>query len=433
MTDENVEALYDTYLDACYSGGAEEPEAFFARHPGLDTTGRERIRALHRVVTEVSGNELPFEKLGGYKLLRRLGGGGMGTVYLAEQVALRRFVALKVIRPELQASATALKRFEREALAIAKLRHPNAVTIHELGVDGDVRYLAMELVPGRSLREVVLVEKPHLSRVLGWIRQVALALHAAHEQGIVHRDVKPGNILITPEDRAVLHDFGLAHLTEVEATTLTRSFAGSPSYAAPEQLTGAPLDGRTDIYALGVTLYESITGKLPSDASTMEGIFRKVLTEEPAPPQRFNPEIGRAVEIVTLKAMEKRPQDRYASAAEFADDLRALLFSAAGRVTGCSVDELVEEAFVEGDTGGVVPVLESQGRIETSALDTSGGGEAVAARRLVAEDGEQEVLMGDLLLAGEEETLGQGVKDRGESKSPQDGLEVGREDFGRGH
>jgi formylglycine-generating enzyme required for sulfatase activity len=324
MSDEG-EALYDTYLDACYSGDAEDPEAFFARHPGLDTTGRERIKALHRVVTEASEHELPFETLGGYRLLRRLGGGGMGTVYLAEQASLRRFVALKVIRPELQASPTALKRFEREALAIAKLRHPNAVTIHELGAEGDVRYLAMELVPGRPLREVVTVEKPHLTRVLSWIRQVALALQAAHEQGIVHRDVKPGNILITPEDRAVLLDFGLAHLTEVEATTLTRSFAGSPSYAAPEQLTGATLDGRTDTYALGVTLYESITGKLPFDASTMEGIFRKVLTEEPTPPHRFNSEIGRAVEIVTLKAMEKRPQDRYATAADFAADLQALL------------------------------------------------------------------------------------------------------------
>ncbi len=105
MSDENVEVLYDTYLDACYSGEAEDPEAFFVRHPGLDTTGRERIKALHRVVTESSEDEIPFKKLGGYKLLRRLGGGGMGTVYLAEQVALRRFVALKVIRPELQASA----------------------------------------------------------------------------------------------------------------------------------------------------------------------------------------------------------------------------------------------------------------------------------------------------------------------------------------
>ena len=325
MRDENVEALYDTYLDACYSGEAEDPEVFFERHPGLDTTGRERIKALHRVVTEASEDKIPFEKLGGYRLLRRLGGGGMGTVYLAEQVALRRFVALKVIRPELQASPTALKRFEREALAIAKLRHRNAVAIHELGEDKGIRFLAMELVPGRPLREVVSVEKPHVTRVLSWIRQVALALHAAHEQGIVHRDVKPGNILVTPEDRAVLLDFGLAHLTEVEATTLTRSFAGSPSYAAPEQLTGATLDGRTDTYALGVTLYESITGKLPFDASTMEGIFRKVLTEEPTPPHRFNSEIGRAVEIVTLKAMEKRPQDRYATAADFAADLQALL------------------------------------------------------------------------------------------------------------
>jgi len=324
-TPPDVEHFYDRYLDACHGGEAEDPDAFFARHPGIDTEERGQIRALHRVLREAAGDELPFDRLGDYRLLKRLGGGGMGTVYVAEQVALRRIVALKVIRPELQASDTAMRRFEREALAIARLRHPNVVTVHELGAAGDVRYLAMELVPGRPLRDVIAGERPAVPRILSWIRQVARALHAAHEQGVVHRDVKPSNILITPEDRAVLLDFGMAHLTEVGATTLTRSFAGSPSYAAPEQLGLGEVDARTDVYALGVSLYECLTGRLPFEGGTMEGLFRQILTEDPPSPRSLNPAVEPSVEIVTLKAMEKRPQDRYRTAAAFGADLDALL------------------------------------------------------------------------------------------------------------
>ncbi len=329
-TPPDVEPFYDLYLDACRAGGAEDPDAFFARQPGIETGERQQIRALHRVLGEASGDKLPFERLGAYRLLKRLGGGGMGTVYVAEQDAPRRLVALKVIRPELQASETVLKRFEREALAIAKLRHPNVVTVYELGNAHGVRYLAMEFVPGQPLSEIVAAsgaagERPPVPRILGWIRQVAGALDAAHKEGVVHRDVKPANILITPDDRAVLLDFGMAHLTEVEATTLTRSFAGSPSYAAPEQLGLGEVDARTDVYALGVSLYECLTDRLPFAGGTMEALFRQILTKDPPPPRKLNPAVEPAIDVVTLKAMEKRPEDRYQSATELAADLEAVL------------------------------------------------------------------------------------------------------------
>ena len=229
----DAEELYDRYLDACHSGTVEEPDTFFERHPGISTTGRERIRTLHRAIAGGDDGALPFERLGEYRLIRRLGTGGMGTVYLAEQPSLKRLVALKVIRPELQASETAVRRFEREALAIGRLRHPNVVTVLELGEEHDVRFLAMELVAGRPMDDVLADGRPPVPRTLRWIAALASALDAAHAEGIVHRDVKPGNVLVAPDDRPVLLDFGMAHLAEIEATTLTRSFAGSPPYAAP--------------------------------------------------------------------------------------------------------------------------------------------------------------------------------------------------------
>jgi predicted Ser/Thr protein kinase len=322
------EALYDRYLDAWLAGEGEAPDRFLARHPDLGEEWRERIRRLHDVLTEAGDADAgrpPFERLGGYRLLRRIGGGGMGTVFLAEQEGLRRLVALKLIRPELQASKTALQRFEREAKAVARLRHPNVVRVLELGEDQGAHFLAMEYVPGRPLAHLVAEERPHVSRVLRWTEELAHALHDAHAHRIVHRDVKPNNILITPEDRAVLLDFGMAHLRETAATRLTRSFAGSPSYAAPEQLAdGAPVDARTDVYGLGATLYECLTGRPPFDGESVEAILAKVMRDEPVAPRRLDAAIPADVETVTLKALAKRPADRYIDAAAFADDLRAL-------------------------------------------------------------------------------------------------------------
>ncbi|MHC4953327.1 MAG: protein kinase domain-containing protein [Planctomycetota bacterium] len=328
----DAEAIYDRYLDASLTGEPEEPAAFFARYPSIDTHGRERIEALHTVLTGADpegedGTRLPFERVGGYRLLRVIGRGAMGAVYLADQEALGRLVALKLLRPQLSMSRSALERFRREAKIIARLSHPNVVKVHELGEEDGTQFLAMELVPGRSLQSLLIRGRPSLERTLAWVEQCARALQAAHDEGIVHRDVKPGNILVTPDDRAILLDFGMAHLAGADGTRLTQTFAGSPSYAAPEQIDSLrdKVDGRTDIYGLGATLYECLTQKLPFVGGTLEEIFQKILRDEPVAPHRLYADLPRDVETVTLRAMAKRPQDRYQTAREFAEDLRALL------------------------------------------------------------------------------------------------------------
>ena len=326
---QDPQGTYDAYLATCLQGCAEDPDSFLARHPKADTEERELVRALHREYarTPPGANEdaLPFDTLGDYRLLRPLGSGGMGAVYLAEQEALHRQVALKVVHRELGVSDTMLRRFQREALAIARLRHPGIVSVYELGEDQGVQFIAMELVPGKPLDELLRGdEQIPVQRLLQWMAQVGRALAYAHEQGVVHRDVKPGNVLITPDDRAVLLDFGVAYLTGPDATRLTRSFAGSPLYAAPEQISNGAVDVRTDVYLLGVTTYEALTGSLPFHGRAVEAVFRRVLSEDAVPPSRVNALVPRSADVAILKAMEKAPAARYADMASFAADLEAL-------------------------------------------------------------------------------------------------------------
>ena len=197
----------------------------------------------------------------------------------------------------------------------------------DFGQDGDLTYLAMELVPGRSLDEILRDAPPTTEQVVRWGAEVADALAAAHEQGVLHRDVKPGNIRITPDGHARLLDFGLARLADEQAPTLTRTFAGSPAYASPEQIAAPPdqLDGRTDVYSLGITLYECLTGRVPFTADSLERAFHQVLHQEPEPPRRQNPTIPRDLETVVLRAIEKDLERRCPDARHLAQDLRAIL------------------------------------------------------------------------------------------------------------
>jgi len=331
MSGGDDDALYDAYVEACLGGEIEPPEEFFARHPGLGGVARASIEAVFRNVSGGDGAPaLPFEKLGEFRLLEPLDSGGMGNIFLAEQESLARVVALKIVRPELRGTADAEARFQREAQAVAQLRHRNIITVHASGVDRGVRYLAMEMVPGRQLDDLVAAaatgkETLDATRLVGWMAQLARALEYAHRRGIVHRDVKPQNIRITPDDTPLLLDFGIAYDMAGDIATLTKTFAGSPSYAAPEQIRQGPIDGRTDVYALGVTLYQCLTGVVPFSAQTVEGVFHRVLHEDATPPRRLRQTVSRELETVTLKAMEKRPAARYESAAAFADDLEAIL------------------------------------------------------------------------------------------------------------
>ncbi len=275
---------------------------------------------------------LPFDRLGDFRVIRRLGEGGMGVVYLALQESLGRQVALKVIRPERVGSFEVESRFAREAGAVAKLRHPNIITVLESGEDKGVRYFAMELMPGEGLDRVLAEaryrqEKTPTPTILGWIRDTALALECAHQAGIIHRDVKPSNIQITPDGRPLLMDFGVARHVDLASLTLTGEFRGTPYYASPEQVSARSrkIDARSDIYSLGVTLYEAVTGQVPFRGETTSQVFHQILEREPVAPRRLNPAISRDLETVIVTAMEKDPDRRYQRMADFADDIERVL------------------------------------------------------------------------------------------------------------
>jgi len=328
------EEVYDLYLDACARGDADPPDRVFEQHPDLSEASRARIRSLYEALKEREAQPrdgaLPRERIGEFRLLRPIDEGGMGQVFLAEQESLHRKVALKLVHPELRASATAVERFRREALAVARLRHPNIVQVIAAGEEEGERFLVMEYVEGESLgrriaRGAVEDAPPGVTESARWCREIAEALACAHDEGIIHRDVKPGNIHITPSGVAMLLDFGVARADDTFAGDLTTTFAGSPLYAAPEQLAGAAVDARTDIYGLGVTLYQCLTGRVPFAGGSLEQMIQRVAREDPVAPRRLNPQVSRDLEIVLLRALHKDPDRRFATAQEFADDLGRVL------------------------------------------------------------------------------------------------------------
>ncbi|KAA3611815.1 MAG: hypothetical protein DWQ01_06940 [Planctomycetota bacterium] len=331
---ESAGALFEAYLDALERNQAPPPDEFLAAHPKVSPELSKKLEALYSLAQQEhrkasASAEGQGKRLGEFQILRPLGRGGMGDIYLAKQESLDRQVALKQIRQEYLHSPTALARFGREARALARLRHPNIVAVHGFGQDAGVFYLAMEYVEGQDLAEILRQQAdqgtylPPLQAV-GWAMQIAHALDAAHDNGLLHRDVKSGNIRITPEGKAVLVDFGLARSRATEASTLTRHFAGSPAFASPEQIKGHPLDPRTDIYSLGVTLYHALTGQVPFRHDSLEGMFHQILTVPPPPPRSSHAGIPKDLEAVVLKAMEKNPKHRYADAKAFAADLLAI-------------------------------------------------------------------------------------------------------------
>lgn len=335
--DAPEDAAFDAFVEAMARGESPRVDDWVTRFG--DPTGelRRRLEALTWMTSNGSAatpsdDAPPFERLGDFRLIRRIGEGGMGVVWLAQQESLKRPVALKLIRAERTGSADVERRFEREAQSVARLRHPNIVQVHASGEERGVRYLAMEFVDGRALDDVVreaIAEGKRLDvpRVLGWIAPIARALAAAHAEGIVHRDVKPSNIVVRTDDTAMLTDFGLAR--DIDATVATRSagFMGTPSYAAPEQIDAriGPIDARTDVYALGATLYELVTGVVPFSGGTTEQVLHGIVSATLIAPRRRNKALSRDLETVILKAMERDPRRRYADAAAFAADLEALL------------------------------------------------------------------------------------------------------------
>jgi serine/threonine-protein kinase len=272
-----------------------------------------------------------LRRIGSYEILGVLGRGGMGVVYKAHQPSLKRTVALKMIL-DAAAEPTALARFKAEAEAVAQLQHANIVQIYEIGEHEGRPYLSLEYVDGGTLAKRLARMLPMPREAAQLVEMLARAMHAAHQRGIVHRDLKPGNVLLTADGMPKISDFGLAKQTRDQASgespmTRTGDVLGTPSYMAPEQAAGQTrlVGPATDVYALGVILYEMLTGKTPFGADTAVAAIRRLLTEEPVRPSRIQPYVPRDLETICLTCLEKKPQRRYASAEALADDLRAFL------------------------------------------------------------------------------------------------------------
>jgi len=266
--------------------------------------------------------------IGQYHIIEQIGKGGMATVYKAYQPNLDRYVAVKVLAPDLVESENFITRFEREARAVARLRHPNILTVFDYGRHGEVFYLVTEYVSGGTLVEC-LGWPQDLAYAVNIVSQVGDALAHAHMQGMIHRDVKPGNILMAEEDWPLLSDFGLAKMVE-DSLQLTASGAtvGTPQYMSPEQAQGLAVDRRSDIYSLGAVLYEAVTGRPPFGRDSPVAVILKHINEPIIPPHTLRSDLPKEMERVILKALAKSPADRYQRMEEFLADLRATPFPA---------------------------------------------------------------------------------------------------------
>ena len=263
------------------------------------------------------------KQLGNYQIVDELGRGGMAVVYRAFQPSLNRYVAIKVLPPHLGFDKEFVERFQREALASAKLRHPNIVVIHDVGHQQGIYFIVMELLEGRTLKQIIEAEGAlSVERATRIVEQVAAALDYAHQQGIVHRDIKPANIFVGKDDHTTLTDFGIAKAaSEAQQLTRTGMLMGTPEYMSPEQAEGERVDYRTDLYALGVVLYQMLVGQVPFRGTTPHAILHAVIYDPPAPLHQVRQNISPAIETVVLKAIDKRPERRYQSGAELAESL----------------------------------------------------------------------------------------------------------------
>jgi serine/threonine protein kinase len=272
-------------------------------------------------------------KLGRYEVVRELGKGAMGIVYLAKDPLIGRLVALKTIRASAHADDDETRefqqRFMREAQAAGILNHPSIVTVHDIGQDdvSNVSFIAMEYVEGNNLKEVLSQGRPLSFEQIGdIIAQVAEALDFAHAKGIVHRDVKPANVILLDGHRAKITDFGIAKIASGAANlTTTGQFLGTPNYMAPEQIKGAPVDGRTDIFALGICLYECLTRRKPFGGDSLTSISYKIVHEPFSPLQEINPQIPEGYEEIVANCLAKDPSKRYQRARDLANALRAVI------------------------------------------------------------------------------------------------------------
>src|ERR671932_1346717 len=258
---------------------------------------------------------------GRYRILRKLGTGGMANVYLAEDQELGRRVAIKILDERHAADEQFVERFRREAKNAAGLSHPNIVSIYDRGEAEGTYYIAMEYLDGRSLKELIVSRGPTpIAVAIDYTRQILNAIGFAHRNGIVHRDIKPHNVLVDGDGRLKVTDFGIARAGASQMTE-AGSIIGTAQYLSPEQARGAPVDHRSDLYSVGIVLYEMLTGQVPFTGDTPLEIAMKHLAAVPTPPSELRPEIPHDLDLIVLRALAKEPEDRYQSAEEMDTDL----------------------------------------------------------------------------------------------------------------
>ncbi|MBN1931797.1 MAG: serine/threonine protein kinase [Desulfobacterales bacterium] len=264
---------------------------------------------------------------GRYQILEELGRGSMGVVYKAHDPQIDRLVALKVLRPDRVTSEDFVQRFLKEARAIGRLSHPNIVTVFDVGRDHGTIYIAMEFLRGKPLNEIIRERQSSLEEITDIVSQVAQALNYAHANGIVHRDIKPSNIIVSTDRQIKITDFGIAHIEDPSAAYQTQAgeILGTPVYMSPEQVIGQAVDGRSDLYSLGVILYEMSTYRRPFKGENLAAIFRAITHDTPIIPVKAEPTLPKAYSELIMKSINKKPHERFQTGKEMAEALQFVL------------------------------------------------------------------------------------------------------------